>query len=166
VWLAPGDPVWLDLWIPSDDALWTSDVIEASRWVGERWAAVLDRLGVPDLAVHGGPSVPGARALACFGALGPGELSVGGRKLVGVAQWRCRQGALFHCALYHRWDPTALVDVLSLTSAERAGLSAHLVGFAAGLDDVVTAASAARLDGPALWQLLLPEPERWEIRPA
>ena len=51
--------------------------------------------------------------LVCFAGLGPGEVSVGERKAVGISQRRTRVAARFQCALYHRWDPAALVAVLA-----------------------------------------------------
>jgi lipoate-protein ligase A len=164
VWIDAGDPLWVDLWVPSDDPLSMADVIEAGRWVGERWAQVLVSLGAPDVAVHAGRSTPGRPAPVCFGDLGPGEVTVGGRKAVGLAQWRSRQGALFHCAVYRRWDPVPLVEVLDIDAAARRALADHLAGFAIGLEAVLGGEAIARLDSPWLWQRLLPRPESWEYR--
>ncbi len=35
-----------------------------------------------------------------------------GRKLVGISQRRTRSWARFQCAVYRRWDPAALVELL------------------------------------------------------
>jgi lipoate---protein ligase len=163
VWISPEDPIWIDLWVPRCDPLWTPDVIEASRWVGERWASVLEAMGVPGVSVHAGPGAPGKPPVACFGGLGAGEVTAGGRKLVGVAQWRCRQGALFQCAAYRRWNPSPLVDVFDMTASERRAILDHLGSFAAGLGDVVDPALHSRLDTEALGRLLLPPSDGWEI---
>ncbi len=164
VWIDAGDPLWVDLWVPSDDPLSTADVIEACRWVGERWAHVFESLGASGVAVHAGRSTPGRPALVCFGDLGPGEVTVDGRKVVGVAQWRSRQGALFHCAVYRRWDPVPLVEVLDVDPPARRALAHHLVGFAMGLEAVLDREAIAKLDTPWLWRHLLPQPESWEYR--
>jgi lipoate---protein ligase len=164
VWIGPDDPLWVDLWVPSEDPLWAADVIEAGRWVGDGWAAVLESLGVPDVAVHHGRSTPGPPALVCFGDLGPGEVTVSGRKVVGIAQWRSRQGALFHCAVYRRWNPGPLVEVLDLDPPAGRALGEHLSSFAAGLADFVDEAALARLDTSWLWSRLLPQPKEWERR--
>ena len=51
--------------------------------------------------------------LVCFAGLGPGEVHVGGRKVVGISQRRTRGWARFQCAAYRRWDPEALVPLLA-----------------------------------------------------
>jgi hypothetical protein len=57
--------------------------------------------------------------LVCFATLAAGEVSVGHRKVVGVSQWRCRQGALLQCTCYLVWDPLPLLDVLRLPTRRR-----------------------------------------------
>ena len=68
---------------------------------------------------------PGALGdLVCFAGRGPGEVFQGGRKVVGLSQWRAREGALFSSCAYLRWDPVpllALMDVDARTRAELAG---------------------------------------------
>ncbi|MDQ3757058.1 MAG: hypothetical protein M3394_04340, partial [Actinomycetota bacterium] len=68
----------------------------------------------------------------CFAGLGPGEVSVGGRKVVGIAQRRTRFGALFQCAVHRTWDPAPLVARLGLPPAA----VDELAGAAAGVEDV------------------------------
>jgi lipoate-protein ligase A len=137
VLVAPGDPVWIDVWLPRGDPLWDDDVIRAGAWLGRCWMSALGRLGVVDLTVHGGRSSGGPWSrVACFAGLGPGEVAARGRKLVGVAQWRSRQGALFHSVVYRRWQPAALVDLLALSPARRRDLAAVLGRCARGLADL------------------------------
>jgi lipoate-protein ligase A len=50
--------------------------------------------------------------LVCFAGIGPGELFVGDRKLVGMSQRRTRAGARFQCALPRRWSPEPLRSLL------------------------------------------------------
>ena len=89
------------------------DVVDAARWVGEWWASALEASGARWLSVHAGPSVPRPWShLACFAGLGPGEVEADGRKVVGVSQWRGRQGALFQTCAYRLFDPAPLVDLL------------------------------------------------------
>ena len=91
VYLGPGDHVWIDAWIPRDDALWDHDVSRAAEWVGAWWTAALEGLGARDLAVHTGRSVPGELGeLVCFAGRGPGEVLHAGRKVDGLSQWRSR----------------------------------------------------------------------------
>jgi lipoate-protein ligase A len=65
----------------------------------------------------------------CFAGLGPGEVTVGGRKVVGISQRRRRDGALFQCAALLAWDARATAAALGLPSAA----VAELAGLAAGL---------------------------------
>jgi lipoate-protein ligase A len=108
VWLAPGAHVWVDLVIARADARWDDDVTRACAWVGEAWRVALVAEGLvapPDLEVHrGGPT---GDASVCFAAVGPGEVLLGGAKLVGVSQRRSRAGARFQCVVHAAWDAEA-----------------------------------------------------------
>jgi hypothetical protein len=77
--------------------------------------------GWSDTTVHtGGISDAELSRLVCFAALGPGEVSQGSTKLVGISQRRTRQGAKFQCIAYLRWDPTTILDLVDLgTAAEQ-----------------------------------------------
>lgn len=109
VLLKPGDHLWLDAWIPRTDPLWLMDVAVAAEWVGAWWSAALRSSGVDDVHVHVGKSEPGEFGdLVCFAGRGPGEVFAGQRKLVGLSQWRAREGALFSSCVYRRWEPDAL----------------------------------------------------------
>jgi lipoate-protein ligase A len=77
--------------------------------------------------------------------LGPGEVTIENRKVVGMAQRRTRQGALFQCALPIVWDPVPLLDVLALSEQQRLHGSAELAEVAAGVGP-----DAAALAGRAL----------------
>ncbi len=148
--LLPGDHLWLDAWIPRDDPLWVMDVAAAAGWVGSWRCAALRDTGVDGLTVHAGKSEPGALGdLVCFAGHGPGEVFAGARKLVGVSQWRAREGALFSSCLYARWDPEPLAALLVAGEGEvegegegeaqgaRGGLAESLRGVAVGLSDLV-----------------------------
>jgi len=114
VLVRPADPLWCDVWLPRHDPLWDDDVTSAPHWVGEWWSSALRALGVDDASVHRGGMMAGPLSdVVCFAGIGPGEVTVAGRKLVGVAQWRCRQGGLFHCAAYRRWEPSSLLRLLA-----------------------------------------------------
>ncbi len=114
VLLVPGEVLWVDVVVPRHDALWDDDVGRATHWLGELWVRALAGCGVAGASVHTGAMVcrPWSK-LVCFAGLGPGEVSIGERKAVGISQRRTRVGARFQCALYHRWDPAALVAVLA-----------------------------------------------------
>jgi len=90
----------------------------AFAWLGSAWARALAALGAGAATVHGAGLVSSPwSARVCFAGRGPGEVSLGGgegRKVVGLAQRRTREAALFHCACLLAWDPAALVALLAL----------------------------------------------------
>ncbi len=137
VFLRPGDHLWIEAWIPRADPLWVADVAVAAGWVGAWWSAALAAHGTGGYVVHEGRAEPGRHgALVCFSGKGPGEVFLGERKVMGVSQWRGREGALFHTCAYSRWDPRPLVELLNLADASREELVADLAGAAIGLDDL------------------------------
>jgi lipoate-protein ligase A len=115
-------------------------VAAAAEWVGEWWSAALGRFGMAegdDLVVHRGRAEPGRHgALVCFSGRGPGELLRDGRKVMGVSQWRSREGALFHTCAYTRWDPGPLVDLFDLAPVVRRALRSDLAAAALGFEDL------------------------------
>ena len=113
VLLGPGAQVWADLWLPRRDPLWVDDVVSSSWWVGEAWARALEGLGVTGPAVHRAKSEPAPWSGAvCFAGLGPGEVTVEGRKVVGLSQRRTRHGARWYTMACLVWDPAPLVGLL------------------------------------------------------
>jgi lipoate-protein ligase A len=85
VFLAPHRCIWIDVILPRTDPRWVDDVGTAGDWLGELWATALADLGV-ETQIHRDPlqKTQWGR-LVCFGSLGPGEVTIAGRKLVGVA---------------------------------------------------------------------------------
>jgi len=137
VLLRPGDHLWIEAWIPRRDPLWGADVGVAAAWVGHWWSAALASLGGPECAVHEGRAVPGELgALVCFSGRGPGEVFQHGRKVMGVSQWRGREGALFHTCAYTRWDPRWLVELLHLDGVSQEQLVAGVATAAIGVDEL------------------------------
>jgi len=129
VLVEPGRVVWADVVVPAGDRLWQADVGRAVWWLGDVWAAALAELGLAGAAVHRGGLVRTPwSATVCFAGLGPGEVSVGGRKVVGISQRRTRAGALFQCAVPLAWDAAPLLAALALTPAERREAAAALTG--------------------------------------
>lgn len=128
--LEPGAVVWVDVLVPVADRLWSVDVGRAFGWLGETWVDALAALGVREARWHDGPLV---RTLwsdrVCFAGLGPGEVTVGGRKVVGMSQRRTRDAALFQCAALLRWDAREAADLLGLDATA----GAELEGMATGL---------------------------------
>lgn len=154
VLVEPGGVAWVDVVIGPDDPLWDDDVGRAAHWVGHAWARALRTRQIDGVEVHtrGLVTTPWSR-LACFGGLGPGEVSVAGRKTVGLAQRRTRHGARFQCAALARWDPNALLAILRLEPVERPQAAADLAPRAAALpasaEDLVEGFLAALYDAPS-----------------
>lgn len=137
VLVSPGRQVWIDVWIPRHDALWDDDVVRASMWLGDTWAAALASLGIAEVSVHRGRVVSSAWSDAlCFAGLGPGEVSAGGRKVVGLSQRRSRDGARLHTVALLDWDPGPLVGLLALDADDRARAESDTASVAVGLRDL------------------------------
>jgi lipoate-protein ligase A len=110
VLLLPGEALWVDVVIPRDDPLWRDDIGRAPLWLGEAWAAATG-LGAD---VHRGSMVRTRwSSLVCFAGLGPGEVTVGDAKVVGISQRRTRAGARFQCVVHRRFDAEATVELLA-----------------------------------------------------
>ncbi len=158
VLLRPQAQVWADLWVPRDDPLWSVEPRASAILVGEWWARALGSRG---LGVHRGASVPAPAPgsdVICFAGIGPGEVTWRGRKVVGLAQWRSREGVLVHGCAYRRWDAAAIADLVSRPLPTRRALASAIQDAGAGLDDLV----------PASWSeddllAALPEPASWEV---
>ena len=126
--------VWTEVFVPTGDALHHLDVGRAFWWLGQVWAEALESLGVPQVHVHRQGLVSTAwSSRACFAGLGPGEVTVKGRKAVGLSQRRTRAGSLFQCAVLIDFDPDGIAGLMRLDKPEKAALSRHLSDFAAGV---------------------------------
>lgn len=169
VLLDAGDPLWVDIWLPRGDPQWSDDVVEACIRLGEWWQKALQVLVDDDLWAHRGKLEEGPRSdLSCFAAIGPGEVLARGRKLLGLAQWRCKQGALFQCAVYWRFFPEGLANLLTLDEEERNRLARSWRERATGLAALI---GSRREPRARLMSLLIAELERqlpddgtWQIR--
>jgi lipoate-protein ligase A len=158
VLVGPGQLVWVDFVLPAGDPLWDDDVVRAARWVGELWAEAVGQAAGPApgsasaTGVGGSPAgaaAPSAGAAAasagaavwtgpmrhspfspavCFAGLAPGEVTLQGRKVVGVSQRRTRRGALFQTAALLRWAPGEYLDLLARTPGDPAGLELAAIG--------------------------------------
>jgi lipoate-protein ligase A len=119
VLLVPGAVVWLDVLLSAADPRWHDDVGRAVWWLGEVWADTLRRFGVDEPQVHraGMVATPWS-SLVCFAGLGPGEVTSGDRKLVGISQRRTRRWARFQCALQLRDVTDELVALLAPTDLD------------------------------------------------
>ncbi len=140
VLLLPGDHLWFDAWIPRDDPLWRDDVSHAAVWAGEWWRDALETVGITGTTVHRGGAVSGPHPSICFSGRGPGEvIAPSGAKIMGLSQWRSREGALFHTCVYHHFDAASLVDLIALGDTDRAQWRQALNATAVGVEDLVRA---------------------------
>ncbi len=113
VWVAPTDPLWVDVVIPRGDPLWDDDVGRSFLPVGRAWQAALAGCGIDGTDVHAGPMIRTEwSGLVCFAGTGPGEVLREGRKVVGISQRRTRAAARFQCAVPRVWRPAPLRAVL------------------------------------------------------
>jgi lipoate-protein ligase A len=115
VLVEPGDLVWIDVVVPREDLLWDDDVGRASHWLGEAWAeAILEVTGgVVAPTVHrSGLRRSALSPVVCFAGLGPGELTVDGRKVVGLSQRRTRAFARFQTSVPLLWDAARHAELL------------------------------------------------------
>jgi lipoate-protein ligase A len=102
VLVAPGRQVWLDVFVPAGDVLAHEDVGMSFHWLGEVFAGAIgavlgasqDRAGVE---VHRAAARTGPWSkVLCYSGLGAGEVTVAGRKVVGMSQRRGRFGSWIH----------------------------------------------------------------------
>lgn len=104
VLVVPDQLVWVDIVAPPDGAPdgVPDDVRGSMIWAGELWQrALASFVGDGDLTVHTGSMVTTPWSdLVCFAGLGPGEVSLDGRKLVGLSQRRTRNGVRIQGTLY------------------------------------------------------------------
>lgn len=105
VLMVPGDLVWID--VVARVGMLSDDVRVSMVEVGAAWAEALDSLGLigsaSEVTVYDGPMrLDDWGELVCFGGLGPGELVLDGRKLVGLSQRRTRAGVRISGAIHHR----------------------------------------------------------------
>lgn len=91
VLLWPGHQVWADFFVAATDPLWHDDVTLAAHWVGRLWASAVASLSGSGCSVHTERLIADRWGrLVCFAGMGPGEVFVNGRKVVGVSQRRSR----------------------------------------------------------------------------
>lgn len=127
VLVGPGRCLWVDVVVGRHDTAWDDDVGRAAWWIGEAWARALGSLGCTGAEVWRGPLRRSSwSSKVCFLGLGQGEVTVGGRKVVGLSQRRTRHGALFQTAALLDGDQSPLVAALALSGEERDSVLSEL----------------------------------------
>jgi lipoate-protein ligase A len=91
--------VWIDVVLPIGIA--PDDVRGSMVWIGEHWRSVLAPEVDGRLEVHDGAMrCSDWSDLVCFAGVGPGEVLLGGDKLVGLSQRRTRRGLRIQGLVY------------------------------------------------------------------
>ncbi len=149
--LVNADLLSLDVALPAEHALATTDVVRAYQWIGELWTVALHELGaakaraIPTEEVRAVPALAkdDPLRLACFGTLSPWEVVIGKRKVVGLCQVRRRPGVLYQTGLHLRFDPKALGTLLDLNNTTRKTLGTRLHNAVAALNEAASRAIPA-----------------------
>ena len=103
-----------------DDPRAKGDIVDSYRRLSKGLLAGLISLDVPAIQVTEQEKERGAPSPVCFERPSNYEITVGGRKLIGSAQWRARGGVLQHGSLPLIGDLGRIMDTLDLSDAERA----------------------------------------------
>ncbi len=120
VLIVPGQQAWVEFLVPRGDPLWNDDIVRASFWVGDIWCETLAAVGMPGGTVHRGRSEVGDWSdTVCFAGMGPGEVRVDGRKVMGLSQRRSRDWTRIQTMVHTVWDPETLVGVLDMDDSTR-----------------------------------------------
>ena len=144
--------VWLDVLLPSSHSLWTPDISRASGWLGRVWADALADIGIDGLTVHEGAMEHNDLSpLVCFAGRAPGEVFLGGAKVVGISQRRTRDWVRFQCALSRRWDADTMAAIVAdsrIDETTLAGLGADLDVAVSSVVEAVQRRITERLEAP------------------
>ena len=117
-----------------------------SAWVAALCAFIMaKRRWIPVSMAQSRGSEP-ARQVG-FAGLGPGELTIGGRKVVGISQRRSRTHARFQVAILRRWSGSEHAALLAGPDHASPSAADALETVAAGIDvdpvDLLAAVGAA-----------------------
>jgi lipoate-protein ligase A len=135
VLVEPGGQLWFDVFVPVDDPLFQRDVGRAFNWLGAAVAAAVTAVTGFEADVHAGALVRSRwSGVLCLAGLGPGEVLVGGRKVLGAAQRRDRRGAWFQAMVMLRLDAAAAVALLALSDDDREDARCELAASAGAVE--------------------------------
>lgn len=129
--------LWVDWWIPRDDDRHDDDVRRSAVRAGEWWKTALDHVRPATWSVHvdGVEGDEDAR-VACFAGRGPGEVLLDGRKVVGLTQWRVREG-IFVSTLMKYTSSEELLGALRHVPAGLPAALGHHTALTLELDDSI-----------------------------
>lgn len=124
------DPIacrWVDVLVPTGHVLASDDVHAVLDWLGAVWVSAIAALGGVATSHLGASEHAEAGRVVCFAGMGRGEVSVSGRKLIGISQRRDRRGARFQCIVYSRFDVASHLSLLA-SGADRRLVERGLAG--------------------------------------
>ena len=144
--------LWVDWWIPRDDDRFDDDVRKSALRAGEWWRSALNHVEPANWTVHA-RGVEGDEdvRVACFAGTGPGEVLRDGRKVVGLTQWRVREG-IFVSTLLKYGSSDALLNVLRHTPTGLAAALDHHNAVTLGLDERLDEIEQTLLDISGTWR--------------
>ena len=96
--IEPDEVLWIDLFVPVDDPGYLRDIRKGAYVVGEMWIEALCAIGCDPslLEVHrAAMTMTPSAQMSCFAGLGPGEVTLDGKKVMGLSQRRIRSGAWY-----------------------------------------------------------------------
>ncbi len=142
--LVDSSSLWVDFLIGPGDPLWDDDVGRAFGWVGELWVRALrsvaaqlsggDGFDPAGLAVHAGPLERNLwNRQVCFASVGPGEVTLDGRKVVGVSQRRTKAGCRFQCSVILEDRQRLVPALLSMAADDRTAAREQVIASTVGL---------------------------------
>lgn len=141
------DDAWVDWWLPATDERWVFDVHAASALAGSWWREALLAQSVEAVMHEGSVEDDPAFRVACFSGRGPGELFVDQRKVLGVTQWRVREG-LFLSTIIHTFPSVALLDSLATVPEGLAEALGHHGTASLGIDPDAAVLALRQLSWP------------------
>lgn len=155
--LVDSSMLWVDFLLGPMDRLWDDDVGKAFLWVGALWERVLRRVasevsgGAPFdsglLSVHAGALERNKwNRRVCFASIGPGEVVLGGRKVVGISQRRTKSGCRFQCSVILEDRQRLVPSLLALDAEERTAARRHVESSTVGLEVPATTIRRVLLD--------------------
>jgi lipoate-protein ligase A len=114
------------------------DILTSYCCLSEGLLAGLRRLGLEVAQTAGKSKAPADPSAVCFEVPSNYEITVGGRKLVGSAQWRVKGGLLQHGTLPLQGDITRVVTCLTFSEAERQAQRRALRARATTLENAIS----------------------------
>lgn len=114
VLLEPESQLWVGVYVRPDDPLVQLEISKSFDWLADASLAALGQLGIDIAQKFDGVPVwtPLSRAL-CFGGISHGELSIEGRKMVGISQRRSKDWVIFHLAVLIRDHQQDVLELLA-----------------------------------------------------